>query len=67
MHTTSARGQALTIDGSSGVFFELWANVVPAAPRKWNRPTLSSYMVTAGPVAGDYINVSVEEGFGNWF
>jgi hypothetical protein len=23
-------------------------------------------MVDAGPVAGDYINVSLEEGFGNW-
>jgi hypothetical protein len=24
-------------------------------------------MVSAGPVAGDYINTSLEEGFGNWF
>ena len=61
-----ARGQALTMDGESGVFFQPWANVVPAAPRKWNHPTLSYHAVTAGPVAGDYFNVSLEEGFGNW-
>jgi len=61
-----AQGQALTMDGQSGVFFQPWANVVPAAPRKWNGPTLSYHAVTAGPVAGDYFNVSVEEGFGNW-
>jgi len=60
------RAQALTMDGQSGVFFQPWANVVPAAPRKWNGPTLSYHAVTAGPVAGDYFNVSVEEGFGNW-
>ncbi len=59
-------GQALTMDGSSGVFFEPLANVVPALPGKWNRPTLSYHMVDAGPVAGDYINVSLEEGFGDW-
>ena len=62
----TAEAQALTMDGQSGVFFQPWANVVPAAPRKWNKPTLSYHAVTAGPVAGDYFNVSVEEGFGNW-
>jgi hypothetical protein len=61
-----ARAQALTMDGQSGVFFQPWANVVPAAPRKLNGPTLSYHAVTAGPVAGDYFNVSLEEGFGNW-
>jgi len=61
-----AAAQALTMDGESGVFFQPWANVVPAAPRKWNAPTLSYHAVTAGPVAGDYFNVSLEEGFGNW-
>ncbi len=61
-----AQGQALTMDGESGVFFQPWANVVPAAPRRWNAPTLSYHAVTAGPVAGDYFNVSLEEGFGNW-
>src|SRR5450756_1083000 len=60
-------GQALTMDGSSGVFFQPLANVVPAPAKKWNHPTLSYHMVSAGPVAGDYINVSLEEGFGNWF
>jgi len=61
-----SEGQALTMDGQSGVFFQPWANVVPAAPHKWNGPTLSYHAVTAGPVAGDYFNVSLEEGFGNW-
>ena len=60
------QAQALTMDGQSGVFFQPWANVVPAAPKKWNGPTLSYHAVTAGPVAGDYFNVSIEEGFGNW-
>jgi hypothetical protein len=58
--------QALTMDGQSGVFFQPWANVVPAALRHFNGPTLSYHAVTAGPVAGDYFNVSLEEGFGNW-
>lgn len=58
--------QALTMDGQSGVFFQPWANVVPAAPKHLNSPTLSYHAVTAGPVAGDYFNVSLEEGFGNW-
>jgi len=62
----SCHAQAFTMDGQSGVFFQPWANVVPAAPRKWNGPTLSYHAVTAGPVAGDYFNVSIEEGFGNW-
>ena len=62
----AAGAQALTMDGESGVFFQPWANVVPAAPRKWNASTLSYHAVTAGPVAGDYFNVSLEEGFGNW-
>jgi hypothetical protein len=54
------------MDGSSGVFFQPWANVVPSAPGRWNAPTLSVHVVSAGPVAGDYINASLEEGFGNW-
>jgi hypothetical protein len=65
-NSRQAIGQALTMDGQSGVFFQPWANVVPSSPRKWNRPTLSYHTVTAGPVAGDYFNVSLEEGFGNW-
>ena len=56
----SAQGQALTMDGQSGVFFQPWANVVPSAPKKWNGPTLGYHAVTAGPVAGDYFNASVE-------
>ena len=62
----TVHAQALTMDGPSGVFFQPWANVVPSAPKKWNRPTLSYHAVTAGPVAGDYFNVSIEVGFGNW-
>jgi Protein of unknown function (DUF3034) len=61
-----AVAQALTMDGSSGVFFQPWANVVPSSPGKFNGPTLAYHAVTTGPVAGDYFNVSVEEGFGNW-
>src|SRR5580658_2606891 len=64
--TKEASAQALTMDGQSGVFFQPWANVVPSSPSKFNGPTLSYHAVTAGPVAGDYFNVSVEEGFGNW-
>lgn len=54
------------MDGQSGIFFQPTANVVPASPGKLNAPTLSYHMVTAGPVAGDYISVGLEEGFGNW-
>lgn len=61
-----ASAQALTMDGQSGIFFQPWANVVPSSPGKFNGPTLAYHAVTAGPVAGDYFNVSVEEGFGNW-
>lgn len=61
-----AAAQALTMDGSSGVFFQPWAYVVPSAAGKFNGPTLAYHAVTAGPVAGDYFNVSVEEGYGSW-
>jgi hypothetical protein len=61
-----AKAQALTMDGQSGIFFQPWANVVPSSPNKFNGPTLAYHAVTAGPVAGDYFNVSIEEGFGNW-
>lgn len=64
--TDHACAQALTMDGQSGVFFQPWANVVPASPHKFNNPTIAYHAVTAGPVAGDYFNVSVEEGYGNW-
>ena len=59
-------GQALTMDGESGIFLQPEADVVPAAPHKFGAPTLSFHTVDAGPVAGDYMNVGVEEGFGNW-
>ena len=58
--------QALNMDGQSGVFFQPWADVVPAASNKFNAPTLGVHVVDAGPVAGDYFNSALEEGFGNW-
>jgi hypothetical protein len=60
------RGQALNMDGQSGVFFQPWADVVPSQQGKFGGPTIGFHTVNAGPVAGDYINVGVEEGFGNW-
>ena len=36
------------------------------ARNKFGGPTLSLHAVGAGPVAGNYINLGVEEGFGNW-
>jgi hypothetical protein len=59
-------GQALNMDGQSGIFFQPWADVVPAPHRQFGAPTMSFHVVDAGPVAGDYLNVGIEEGFGNW-
>jgi hypothetical protein len=58
--------QALNMDGQSRIFFQPWAEVVPARKHQFNAPTMSLHVVDAGPVAGDYLNVGVEEGFGNW-
>src|ERR1700678_3912874 len=58
--------QALNMDGQSGIFFQPWAEVVPSAHNKFNAPTAAFHVVDAGPVAGDYLNVGLEEGFGNW-
>jgi hypothetical protein len=58
--------QALNMDGQSGIFFQPWANVVPSPAGKFGDPTVSFHVVEAGPVAGNYLNVGVEEGFGNW-
>ena len=60
------REQALTMDGESAVFFASTATVIPSTPARCNGPTLSYHMVIAGPIAGDYFNVSLEDGFGNW-
>jgi hypothetical protein len=62
----TAFGQALTMDGGSGIFLQPWAEVVPAPHHQFGAPTMSFHAVDAGPVAGDYLNVGVEEGFGNW-
>src|SRR5579863_4871145 len=58
--------QALNMDGQSGIFFQPWAEVVPSATGKFGGPTLSFHIVDAGPVAGDYLNIGIEQGFGNW-
>src|ERR1700723_2186870 len=62
----AAFGQALNMDGQSGIFFQPWAEVVPAPSHRFGAPTMSFHIVDAGPVAGDYLNVGIEEGFGNW-
>ena len=64
--TGPMNAQALNMDGQSGIFFQPWADVVPSAAGKFGGPTVSFHTVTAGPVAGDYLNVGIEEGFGNW-
>jgi len=61
-----AEAQALNMDGQSGIFFQPWADVVPSAAGNFGGPTVSVHIVDAGPVAGDYLNAGVEEGFGNW-
>ncbi len=60
------QGQALNMDGQSGIFFQPWADVVPSATGKFGGPTVSFHVVDGGPVAGDYLNVGIEQGFGNW-
>ena len=59
-------GQALNMDGQSGIFLQPEADVVPAPHHQFGAPTMSFHAVDAGPVAGDYMNVGIEEGFGNW-
>jgi hypothetical protein len=48
------------------VRFQPWAEVVPSPSGKFGGLTASFHIVDAGPVAGDYMNVGLEEGFGNW-
>jgi hypothetical protein len=60
------QAQSLTMDGESGIFLQPLAEVVSAPEHKFGGPTVSFHAVDAGPVAADYINVGVEEGFGNW-
>ena len=61
-----ATAQSLTMDGESGIFLQPMAEVVPSPQNKFGGPTLSFHAVNAGPVAADYINTGIEEGFGNW-
>jgi hypothetical protein len=61
-----ANAQSLTMDGESGIFLQPLADVVPSPEHKFGGPTVSFHAVDAGPVAGNYINIGVEEGFGNW-
>jgi hypothetical protein len=63
---TRAHAQSLTMDGESGIFLQPVAEVVPSARNKFNGPTFSLHAVDAGSIAGTYINLGVEEGFGNW-
>jgi hypothetical protein len=58
--------QSLTMDGESGIFLQPMADVVPSPQHKFGGSTVGFHAVDAGPVAGDYINIGVEEGFGNW-
>jgi hypothetical protein len=60
-----ADAQALNMDGQSGIFFQPTAETVPSRPKKFGGMTMSLHIVDAGPVAGDYINVGFEAGFGN--
>jgi len=64
--TPRANAQSLTMDGESGIFLQPLADVVPSPQHKFGGPTVSFHAVDAGPVAGNYINIGVEEGFGNW-
>ena len=64
--TPRANAQSLTMDGESGIFLQPLADVVPSPQHKFGGPTVSFHAVDAGPVAGNYINSGVEEGFGNW-
>jgi len=64
--TPRANAQSLTMDGESGIFLQPMAEVVPSPQNKFGGPTVSFHAVDAGPVAGDYINIGVEEGFGDW-
>jgi hypothetical protein len=54
------------MDGQSGIFLQPIAEVVPSPQHEFGGPTVSFHAVNAGPVAADYINTGVEEGFGNW-
>ena len=60
-----ANAQSLDMDGQSGIFFQPWAEVVPSPNGTFGGPTVGFHIVDAGPVAGNYMNVGVEEGFGN--
>lgn len=64
--TPRTNAQSLTMDGESGIFLQPLAEVVPSPQNRFGGPTLSFHAVNAGPVAADYINLGVEEGFGNW-
>jgi hypothetical protein len=61
-----AHAQALNMDGQIGVFFQPFADVLSAPQSRFGGLTTSVHVVDAGPVAGDYINAAIEEGFGDW-
>lgn len=61
-----ADAQSLTMDGESGIFLQPVAEVVPSPHNRFAGPTFGLHEVDAGSVAGVYINLGVEEGYGNW-
>ena len=61
-----ADAQSLTMDGESGIFLQPVAEVVPSPHNRFAGPTFGLHAVDAGSVAGVYINLGVEEGYGNW-
>jgi hypothetical protein len=54
------------MDGQSGFFFNHGPMSYRPPRHQFGAPTMSFHVVDAGPVAGDYLNVGVEEGFDNW-
>lgn len=54
------------MDGESGIFLQPVAEVVPSTRNKFGGATFSLHAVDGGSVAGTYINLGVEQGFGNW-
>ncbi len=59
------QGQALTMDGESGVFFQPTATVIPGPAHKFSGLTLGVHVVGLSPVFGNLYNVGVEEGYGD--
>src|SRR5260370_40652887 len=59
-------GQALNMDGQSGIFLQQEADAGPRPHHKFRAPTISFHTGDAGAGAGDYMNVRMDEGSGQW-